>query len=157
MKKGFMDVVATSIIPSFPGEIARFYAQEYLQLGDNLSDSKDPVQSLANTLDKQVREGKDLRIRRERIGGIYRYFPATKSAEPDSLHEIIIQIKLSSEALENIENLIAVQKFNNRNDALKWLMIEGMKANRDYLKKVSETRCKIEQLKKEIETDSGNT
>lgn len=154
MKRGFMDVVATSIIPASPGETARWYAEEYLH--DNKSDAKDPVQSLANTLDKQVREGKEPRIRRERIGGVYRYFPATKSAEPDSLHELITQIKLNSEDLENIDNLVAVQKFTNRNNAIKWLIIEGMKANRDYLNKVSETRRKIEQLKKEIDVGSGN-
>lgn len=149
MKRGFMDVVATSIIPAFPGETARWYAEEYLH--DNKSDAKDPVQSLANTLDKQVREGKEPRIRRERVGGIYRYFPASKSINPNSLHEVVTQIKLSSEELQDIDNLVAIGKFSNRNDAIKWLIIEGIKANRDYLNKVSETKRKIEQLKKEID------
>ena len=148
MKRGFMDVVATSIIPAFPGETARWYAEEYLH--DNKSDAKDPVQSLANTLDKQVRKGKEPRIRRERVGGRYRYFSTPQSVESNSFHEVVTAIRLSSEELQDIDNLIAIEKFNNRNDAIKWLIIEGIKANRDYLTKVSESQRKIEQLKKEI-------
>lgn len=150
MKKGFMDVVATSIIPQFPGETARWYAEEYLQIGDNLSDAKDPVQSLANTLDKQVREGKEPRIKRQRVDGKYRYFPVSQSRDSNSFHEVVTQINLSSEELQDIDNLVAIEKFSNRNGAIKWLIIEGIKANRDYLNKVFETKRKIEQLKKQI-------
>lgn len=148
MKRGFMDVVATSIIPAFPGETARWYAEEYLQ--DNESDAENPIQSLANTLDKQVREGKESRIRRERIGGVYRYFPASKSVDSNSLHEFVTQIRLSSKDFQDIENLVAVGKFSNRNDAIKWLVVEGIKANRNYLNKAAEVKRQIEQLKREI-------
>jgi len=148
MKRGFMDVVATSIIPAFPGETARWYAEEYLQ--DNNSDAKDPVQSLANTLDKQVREGKEQRIRRERIGGIYRYFPASESNDSNSGQTIIMQFTLSSEELEDVNNLVSSGKFSNRNDAIKWLVAEGIKSNRSYLNKVAEVKRQIERLKKEI-------
>ena len=148
MKRGFMDVVATSIIPAFPGETARWYAEEYLH--DNKSDAKDPVQSLANTLDKQVREGKEQRIRRERVGGIYRYFPASKSNDSNSGQNIIVQFTLSSEELEDVNNLVSSGKFNNRNNAIKWLVAEGIKSNRSYLNKVAEVKRQIERLKKEI-------
>jgi hypothetical protein len=42
-----------------------------------------------------------------------------------------------------------VDKFKNRSDAIKWLVMEGIKANRTYLDKVADAISQIEQLKKE--------
>jgi hypothetical protein len=153
MTRGFTDFVATTLVPEHPGQTASWYAWEYLQLSDKFSDSsraKNPVQSLANTLDKLVREGKEPRIRRERIGGVYRYFSTLKSPNASSGQEIITQFTLSSEELEDVSNLVSSGKFDNRNNAIKWLVIEGIKANRTYLNKVAEIKRQIERLKKEI-------
>ena len=151
MKKGFMDFVARRLIPDFPGQTAQWYAEQYLQLEDNGSDAKDPVQSLANTLDKQVREGREKRIRRERKGGVYRYFPVSASNE-GHLENVVVQVSLSTQEQElgDIDNLVAVGKFNSRSDAIKWLVVEGIKANRGFLDKVADIRKQIEELKRDI-------
>jgi len=151
MKTGFMDFAATRLIPDNPGQTARWYAREYLQLGNNLSDARNPEESLANTLDKQVREGKELRVRREKIGGRYRFFPASESSDTTkNTEEIVVQIHLSTQELEDIDNLIAIDKYKSRNDSIKWLVTEGMKANRDYLDKVGNVTKQIEQMKRQV-------
>ena len=150
MKQGFMDHVATILIPEFPGATALWYAQAYLKEGGS-SDAKHPEQSLANTLSKQVKTGREKRIRRERIKGVYCYFLASMASTPDSGEEIVVQLSLSTKELKDIDNLVAVDKFKNRSDAIRWLVMEGIKANRAYLDKVADTISQIEQLKKEVE------
>lgn len=149
MKSGFMDRVATRLIPDHPGQTARWYAYEYLQLGDNLSDAKNPEESLANTLDKQVREGRERRVRRERIGGRYRYFPvSTSAAVEEETQEVIVQMRLSKKQLEAVDSLISIDKFKSRNEAVKWLVVEGMEARREYLDKISDVNRQIEEMKR---------
>jgi len=155
MKKGFTDFAATTLIPDHPGHIASWYAQEYLQLGNDYSDSSDaehPEQSLANTLSKQVKTGREKRIRRERVKGVYCYFPASMASTPNSSEEIVVQLSLSAQELRDIDNLVAVGKFNTRSNAIRWLLTEGIKSNRTYLDKVADTISQIEQLKKEVVT-----
>jgi len=151
MQRGFTDFVATRIIPDHPGHTASWYAREYLELVDE-SDlvAQHPVQSLANTLSKQVQTGREKRVRRERIKGIFHYFPVSESSTLDASEDIIVQFSLSAQELESIDNLVAVDKFANRNDAIKWLVIEGIKSNRNYLNKAAQIKEQIEQLKREI-------
>ena len=151
MKKGFMELVASCIIPEYPGWTAEEYAAEALGSGCISSDAKNPVQSLSTTLRKQVREGREPRIRAERIDGVYRYFPVSKSSASDSSNEdVVVQLSLSTQELGDIDNLVAVGKFDNRSSAIKWLVIEGIKSNRAYLDKVADARNQIERLKKEV-------
>lgn len=153
MKSGFMDFVATRLIPDSPGQTARWYAREYLQLGDNLSDAKNPEESLANTLDKQVRQGREKRVRRERIAGSYHFFPVAQSSSSknDSIVEdVVVQIRLSKQELKDIDNLIVIGKFKGRSEAIKWLVAEGVKAKRDYLDKVTEVTTQIDLMKKQV-------
>ncbi len=153
MRQGFMEHVATVLIPEFPGETALWYARAYLQeAGRDGSDSKTPEQSLANTLSKQVQTGKEKRIRRERIRGVYCYFPASARTTPDSSEEIIVQLSLLAKELQDVDNLVTVDKFKTRSNAVRWLVMEGIKANRAYLQKVADTVNQIEQLKKEVVT-----
>ena len=151
MQKGFTDFAATRIIPDQPGHEASWYAREYLKLVDE-SDlvAQHPVQSLANTLSRQVQTGREKRVRRERIRGIFRYFPVSESSTSAGSEEIIVQFSLSTQELEDNDNLVAVGKFANRNDAIKWLVIEGIKSNRNYLNKATQIKKQIEQLKREI-------
>ena len=144
MKRGFMDL-AVEIIKAFPGHTALWIAREALEHDSDLSDSKNPDVSLANTLSKQVQTGREKRVRRERIKGVYCFFLASDSSE-----EIIVQLSLSTQELKDIDNLVAVGKFNNRSEAIKWLVIEGITANRGYLDKVADARTQIERLKREI-------
>jgi len=153
MKSGFTDFVATRLIPDYPGQTARWYAREYLQLGDKMSDAKNPEESLANTLDKQVREGRETRVRRERVGGKYCYFPTPprlSSLTCSDEESIVVQLSLSKREQDDINNLIAVDKFKNRNDAVRWLVTEGAKTQRDYLDRVNDIAQQIRQMKKNI-------
>ena len=63
---------------------------------------------------------------------------------------IVAQIPLSMQELKDIDNLVAVDKFNNRSDAIKWLVTRGIAANRGYLDEVADTRRQIERLKEEL-------
>ena len=155
MKRGFMDFAATRLIPDRPGHTASWYAHEYLQLGDDsdLSDAEHKEQSLANTLSKQVKTGREQRVGRKKLNdGLYHYFPASMSPASDSNEEIVAQFSLSTQELEDIDNLVSVGKFANRNSAIKWLVIEGIKDKRTYLDKVADTISHIERLKKEVDT-----
>ncbi len=151
MKQGFMDHVATILIPEFPGATALWYAKAYLKEGGG-SDAKQPEQSLANTLSKQVQTGREKRIKRERIKGVYCYFPASMASKHDSSEEIVAQLSLPVEELKDIDNLVAVGKFNTRSNAIRWLLTEGIKSNRTYLGKVADAVSQIERLKKEVVT-----
>ena len=150
MAQGFMEHAATVLVPDFPGATALWYAKAYLkEAGPNGSDSKTPEQSLANTLSKQVKTGREKRIKRERIKGVYCYFPVSTPSASNSSEEIVVQLFLSALEVKDIDNLVAVGRFNTRGNAIKWLLIEGIKANRTYLDKVADTISQIEQLKKE--------
>jgi len=149
MKRGFMEHIANILVPEFPGETALWYAKAFLnEAGEEGSDSKNPEESLANTLNKQVKEGRERRIWRKKLNdGKYHYFPASMSPISDSNEETIIQLSLSSQELKEIDNLVAVGKFNTRSLAVKWLVTEGIKNNRAYLDKVADTKNQIDRLK----------
>ena len=150
MKRGFMDL-AVAIIEEYPGLTAREVAQEALANSSDLSDAENPLQSFASTLNKQVQTGLEKkRLRRERIKGIYRYFHVSAPSNLDSSEEINAQFLLLTNELKDIDNLVAVGKFDNRNTAIKWLVLEGIKVNRTYLDKVADTRNQIERLKRDI-------
>ena len=149
MKRGFMDL-AVEIIKDYPGKTALEIAQEALEFNRDLSDAQDREHSLASTLNKGVQTGQEKRIRRERISGEYRYFPATTASTSDPSEDIVAQISLSTQELEDIDNLVAVGRFGNRSSAVKWLVTEGIKTSRSYLDKVAEARHQIERLKKEV-------
>ena len=150
MKRGFMDFVATRLIPDYPGRTAVWYAREYLKLFNDGSDAKNREQSLTSTLNKGVQTEQERRVWRKKISGVYRYFPASMAPTSDSNEEIIAQFLLSTHELKAIDNLVAVGKFDNRNNVIKWLVTEGIKANRTYLDKVADTISQIEQLNREI-------
>ena len=149
MKRGFMDL-AVVIIKETPGLTAQEVAREALDFNSNLSDAQNPEQSLASTLNKQVQTGLEKRIRREHIKGVYRYFLASAPSTSDSNEEIVVQLSLPAQALEDIDNLVAVGKFDNRSSAIRWLTLEGVKANRAYLDKVADTKKQIDHLKRDI-------
>jgi hypothetical protein len=71
---------------------------------------------------KQVRDGKEPHIRRERNGGKYRYFPATGVPVTTPKENIAIQISLSKQEWQDIDNLVTRGKFHNRNEAIEWLV-----------------------------------
>jgi hypothetical protein len=149
MKRGFMDVAAT-IVKEYPGLTAKEVAAEALDYSSDLSDAADPLQSLATTLDKQVRTGAEQRIKRERVKGVYRFFPTSISPSLDTNQEILVQLSLAKDALEDVDNLVAVDKADNKSGAVAWLVLEGIRANRAYLDRVGNTRKQIELMKKDL-------
>jgi len=152
MKRGFMDL-AVEIVKEYPGLTALEVAREALDFNSDLSDAQNKEQSLVSTLNKGVQTGQEKRIRRERIKGLYRYFPVSGSSASGPSKDIVAQISLSTQELEDIDNLVAVVgKFVNRSSAIKWLITEGIAANRNYLDKVANTRNQIEHLKREVAT-----
>lgn len=146
MARGFMEFARSLICGDFPGQTAEWYAEEGLDSGLVSSDAKNPVQSLANTLAKQVRQGREPRIRRERVGGKCLYFPVSDPDE-EHLENIVVQISLSTQEVEILDSLVAVGKCSNRSDAIMWLAKEGIKATGGYLDKVADTRKQIERIK----------
>jgi hypothetical protein len=142
--------LAIEIIKEYPGMTSREVAREALGSGLISSGAKNPEQSFATTLNKQVQTGLEKHIRRERIKGIWRYFLASAPSTQGSVEEIAAQFSLTAQEIKDIDNLVAVGKSKNRSDAIKWLVTEGIKTNRTYLDKVDETKNKIEHLKKEI-------
>ncbi len=149
MGTGFMDL-AVDIVKAYPGETALWIAREALDFKSDFSIAQNKEQSLASTLNKQVQTGQEKHIRRERIKGKYCYFPASGASASDSNEDIVAQISLSTQELKDIDNLVAVGKFHNRSDAIKWLVIEGITANRGYLDKVADAKNQIERLKREV-------
>lgn len=150
MKRGFMDYVATHLIPEHPGETADYYAREYLKIfGKDGSDAKNPAQSLANTLSKRVGTGGEKRVRRERIGGVYRYFPVIPSSAgmKPQLKDIAIQLCLSPEELKILDDFVAVGKFSSRSLVLTWLTREGIRARHADIEKVENIVKQIDELK----------
>ncbi len=149
MNRGFMDL-AVEIIKEYPGLTSLEVAREALGSGLISSSAENKEQSFASTLNKQVQTGSEKRIRRERIKGVYRYFLASAPSISDSIEEIVVQFSLPAQQLKDINNLVAVGKFENRSSTIRWLVLEGVKANRTYLDKVADTKNQIERLKSEI-------
>lgn len=153
MAKGFMDHVAKILVPEFPGETATWYAKAYLnEAGEQGSSSRTPVESLAATLNKQVKEGREKRIFRKKLNdGLFHYFPSSLSQASDLDRDVIVQVSLSIQEIKDIDNLVSLDKFTTRNSAIKWLIMEGIKANRPLLDKVANTIVQIEHLKKGVD------
>lgn len=76
MKKNFMDY-ARELICTYPGKTSSEYAAMALEIDPGLSNAVKvtPEFSLSTTLDKQVRDGMEKGIRREKINGEFHYFP----------------------------------------------------------------------------------
>ena len=151
MKSSFMDYVRNTLIQEHPGKTARWYAKQYLELGHYLNDSKIPVESLTNALERHIGLGREQSIRREKIDGVFHYYPVNSDLEAviGSRDETMIcQVELSGEDIRDINNLLAVDKFINMDKAVSWLVKEGIKANRDYLEKVDEVVQKTVEVNK---------
>lgn len=101
-----------------------------LENDPNLSFAKDKVSSLANTLSKQVHKGYEKRvIRRKDIKGKYLYFPEEQQPED------ILSIYLSPSIRKKLNNFIELELFDNKEEAVKWLLQEGIKSTLKKIKK----------------------
>jgi len=124
MKKGFMKWLH-GYIQDFPGLTAEQYAEdgygyEYVE-SDAKGRDKEKVFSLASTLMKQVRDGKEPHIRRERIGKKYHYFPIMGVATKTSSENISFRISLSNKEWQTIDDLVSNGQFRNRSEVIEWI------------------------------------
>src|SRR3990172_9916178 len=106
--KGFTER-AVDLIQRKPGLTDREYAEWALRDGLAGSDAKNPVMSLAKTLDKQVRDGRESRVIRRREGGKLRFYPASPSLTYG--HEIPrepvpVTMRLPAEAVRCLDDLV---------------------------------------------------
>jgi len=120
MKKGFMKWVR-DYMQVCPGLTAEKYAQDGYHEGYVETDAENQEFSLASTLMKQVRDGKESHIRRERIGRKLYYFPVKGIRTKTSIENISFQISLSEQEWRSIDNLITDDGFRNRNQVIEWL------------------------------------
>lgn len=158
MKKGFTDT-AVDLIHKQPGLTAQEYAEMALSLGLTSSDAQDPISSLANTLEKQVREGREKRVIRRRENGQYRYYPASyANGEPPMSSAptpapVRIEISVPAELARTLDDLVEVRRFVNQSKAAAWLMDEGVTANDSYLKEVARIREEIDHLRGSLQQE----
>jgi hypothetical protein len=122
MKKGFMDWLRGGYLETCPGLTAEEYARDGYFEGCVKSDAKDQEFSLASTLMKQVRDGKEAFIRRELIGKKYHYFPGSGIRMNTSCENIHFQIELSKKEWSPIDALVSEGTFRNRNEVIEWLV-----------------------------------
>ena len=155
MQKGFSHGVAPDLIRERPGMTSRQVAELAMNRGLSSSDAKDdPAFSLGSTLAKEVREGRlpEVVVRKER--GVLRYYPAaggesgTREASYDS--DEVFSIRLPRAQIQVADQLVQVDKFGSRNEALAWLIAEGVARNRDTVDKVKAAVQRITEIKSSL-------
>ncbi len=149
---GFKQIVP-ELIKKHPGLTAEEYASLALEQGLSKSDSKNPVFSLSTTLRKEYREHRMLSIRAEKNGGKLRFYPIDHpSYSKDGLNKPNIPISVSLPPIENeiVDILVETGKFKNKNDALLWLVAEGIRAKDIELKQAKKIVNQIRELKNSV-------
>ena len=153
MRKGFSHGVAPDLVRESPGMTSRQVAELAMSRGLSSSDAKDdPVFSLGSTLAKEVREGRlpEVVARKER--GVLRYYPAgvgESGATSSDSHEMI-SVRLPQAQIQIADQLVQVDKFGSRNEALAWLVTEGIARNRDTVDKVNAAVQRIRAIKSSL-------
>jgi Arc/MetJ-type ribon-helix-helix transcriptional regulator len=152
-QRGFKEVVVR-LIGESPGLAAEEYAVTALQRGLAGSNSKDPVQSLATTLAKEVREGRMLGIRAQREHGKLRYFPV--DLRPDtSAHAnngLRIEVSLRPDAARRVRDLVEIGRFSTPSEAVTYLLEEGVNAKQSALDRIS---GELEEIRRRKESARG--
>ena len=155
MKKGFSHGVAPDLIRERPGMTSRQVAELAMDRDLSSSDSKvAPVFSLSSTLAKEVREGRlpEVVARKER--GVLRYYPAgvgeSGTGETSYESDGMVSIRLPLEQIQIADQLVQVDKFGSRSEALAWLVAEGVVRNRDTVNKVNAAVQRIRAIKSSL-------
>ena len=158
MRKGFSHGVAPKLIRQTPGMTAREVAEQALDRDLCDSDAQDPISSLANTLAKEVREGRHPEVRAEQVGGILRYYPTSvvlstesdnASSLPPSLGETV-PVRLPRANIEVADLLVETGQYKTRSEALAWLVAEGIVRNESRIRKVREAAEQIRAIKQSL-------
>ena len=147
--KGFMKI-AEALVKERPGLAAEEYARMALDRGIAQSNSKDPVQSLATTLMKQVREGRTTEIYADQVRGKLRYYPTGDLLNPPGRrlpHLLFTDVRMSPDTAKRVRTLLEVGLFANEKEAASWLLEEGVRAQRDTLDQIESQAEEIERRK----------
>lgn len=145
--KGFM-AVALKLVKEQPGLSAEDYATMALDSGLATSNSKDPVQSLATTLMKQVREGKVSEIYTEKVAGKLRYFPTNDLWNSPGRRQtdlLVFDVELSPDSSRRVRLLVDMGLFPSERQAVSWLAEEGVRARIDVLEQIENEAKSIEE------------
>ena len=158
MRKGFTYTVAPDLVRADPGRRGEEYADMAIRKGLAASDAKDPVQSLASSLAKEVREGRQKQIRREKDGSAIRYYPALSlevSAEGEkqilpARREEAVSLRLEPDTARNVDMLVEIGTHRTRSDALAWLVAEGLSKNQQKIREVQKAVKQIREIKRSL-------
>jgi hypothetical protein len=129
---------------------AEEYAAMALQRGLAGSNSKDPVQSLATTLAKEVREGRMPGIRAQSEDGKLRYFRVDYRADTKAQRDNGLRIKevlLPSDVARRVSDLVEIGRFSGPNEALIYLSQEGISAKLPVLDRIANELQEIRRRK----------
>lgn len=155
MKKGFSHKVAPALIEERPGMTKEEVAELALKRGLCGSDAvkTTPVESLGNTLEKEVREGRlpDIEARKE---DVLRYYPVLKASKGNHgaaesvpvTRDGTVSVRLPIENIEQADLLVKAQKFGSRSEGLAWLIEEGIKRNERVLADIKKTFDILESI-----------
>lgn len=150
MQKGFKKAIP-DLVKANPGLTAREYAEMALNQHICGSDSKDPVQSLATTMMKEVREGRMPSVKSVKGVGAMRYYPTNNTQKsPVPNFDKPITILIPTDVAEVIDSLLEINKFENKSKTLVWLAQEGIKAKSSELAQVKKVVEQIKQLKQSV-------
>ena len=160
MRKGFTYQVMPGLTKKHPGLKGKEYAQMALADGLTESDAKDPVQSLAASLAKEVREGRQKQIRAEKVGGVIRYYPApdgeqkagaSKKATAAQLEEPV-SLRLNRQTVGIVDMFVEVGHYRTRSEVLSWLVEEGIHNNQSMVERVEKAVEQIRTIKRSLKT-----
>jgi len=164
MKRGFTYQVAPPLVRENPGRTASEYAELALRRGLCQSNSKTPVQSLANTLAKEVREGRHPDIRAQEVQGQLRYFPSmsgysssvsrpsnvSSTPSPAQQNEEAVVVSVPNNLTQVLDLFVEVGKCNSRAEAARRFMELGIKHDADTINNVRKAAERIREIKRSI-------
>ena len=158
MRKGFTYQVMPGLAKKHPGLKGEEYAQMALANRLTESDAKDPVQSLASSLAKEVREGRQKQIRAEKVGGVIRYYPAPngdlKAAAPKKATaaqlEEPVSLRLNHQTVGIADMFVEVGQYRTRSEVLSWLVQEGIRNNQSLVERVKKAVEQIRMIKRTL-------
>ena len=164
MKKGFTYELAPTLVRERPGMTFREVAELALQRGLCQSDAKDQIQSLATTLAKEIREGRQRGILARKVDGQLRCFSAT-SASPGSgtppsepagatlsqpQGEETVFVSVPFDYIQILDLFVEVGKCSSRGVAAKRFIELGIRHDQGMVNSVRHAVERIREIKKSL-------
>lgn len=158
MQKGFSHEVAPVLIRETPGESPEYYAGIALNRGLASSDSKSPLQSLASTLRKELREGRLPEFRTMKRGGRIRVYPATAAVDSESESRksprqpatVPISVTVTRDVHEAAALLVEVGKQATYGESISWMAQQWLNDSVSYLAKVRQAALQMREIRNAI-------